>query len=58
MIEHTFVPPEARGRGIAEALVRRAAEDARAEGARVRPLCSYAALVLRRNAELRDVLDA
>ena len=34
---HTFVPPELRGRGVAEKLVRTALEEARQEGRRVVP---------------------
>ena len=58
IIDHTYVPPSARGRGIAEALVRRAVEDARVAGVLVRPHCSYAALIMHRHADLQDVLDA
>ena len=56
VIDHTYVPRPSRGRGVAEALVRRAVEDARASGARILPLCSFAAAVFRRDAGLRDVL--
>ncbi len=48
---HTFVPPELRGRGIAEKLVRAALEYARAESLRVVPACSYVAAFIRRNRE-------
>lgn len=40
---HTWVPPEGRGRGIAEQLVRTALEAARAEGVQIVPQCSYVA---------------
>jgi uncharacterized protein len=56
VIDHTYVPRPSRGRGVAAALVRRAVADARASGARILPLCSYAATVFRRDASLRDVL--
>jgi predicted GNAT family acetyltransferase len=49
---HTFVPPELRGRGIAERLVRAALEYARAEGLRVVPACSYVAAFIERHPEL------
>ena len=39
----TFVPPHARGRGVAAALVAEAFCFARAHGWRVRPSCSYVA---------------
>ncbi|AWI09885.1 GNAT family N-acetyltransferase [Ereboglobus luteus] len=40
---HTFVPPEMRGKGVAEKLVHAALADARAQGRRVDPQCSYVA---------------
>lgn len=46
---HTFVPPELRGKGLAEKLVRRALEDARAAGRRVVPACSYVEVFLQRH---------
>jgi uncharacterized protein len=52
---HTFVPPELRGRGVAEALVRTALEEARQEGRRVVPQCSYVALFIRRNPEFKSL---
>ena len=53
---HTFVPPELRGRGIAEKLVRPALGWARAEKRRVVPACSYVATFIERNLEFRDLL--
>ena len=48
---HTFVPPELRGRGIAEKLVRAGLEYAKQEGLRVIPACSYVASFIRRHRE-------
>jgi predicted GNAT family acetyltransferase len=48
---HTFVPPELRGRGIAEKLVRAGLDYARQESLRVVPECSYVAAFIRRNRE-------
>ncbi len=48
---HTFVPPELRGRGIAEKLVRTALDHARQERYRVVPACSYVATFIRRHRE-------
>lgn len=53
---HTFVPPELRGRGVAEVLVRTALDDARREGLRVVPECSYVAIFIRRHPEFQDLL--
>jgi len=54
--EHTLVPRELEGRGIAGKLVAALIEDARAQGFRVDPQCSYVAAQFRRHpdwAELR-----
>jgi predicted GNAT family acetyltransferase len=53
---HTFVPPELRGRGIAEQLVRAALADARAAGRKVVPACSYVAKFIERHREYQDLL--
>lgn len=42
LIDHTFVPPASRGHDIAQRLIERAAEDARARGLKIIPQCSYA----------------
>lgn len=54
---HTFVPPELRGRGIAEKLVRTALADARKAGRKVVPACSYVAVFIQRNKEFADMLS-
>jgi uncharacterized protein len=53
---HTFVPPELRGRGIAEKLVRAALEHARSERLRVVPACSYVGVFIERHAEFKPLL--
>ena len=53
---HTLVPPELRGRGLAEALVRTALNDARAAGRRVVPQCSYVERFIQRNKEYQSLL--
>jgi predicted GNAT family acetyltransferase len=53
---HTVVPPELRGRGIAEQLVRAALADARAAGRKVVPACSYVAKFIERHQEFADLL--
>ena len=53
---HTLVPPELRGRGIAEKLVRAALAGARAAGRKVTPACSYVAKFIERHREYQDLL--
>ncbi|HEX7631144.1 MAG TPA: GNAT family N-acetyltransferase [Lacunisphaera sp.] len=53
---HTFVPPELRGRGVAEQLVRAALADARKNGRKVVPACSYVAAFIQRHKEFADLL--
>ncbi|HWA28189.1 MAG TPA: GNAT family N-acetyltransferase [Lacunisphaera sp.] len=52
---HTFVPPELRGRGVAEALVRAALAEARAARRQVVPACSYVAKFIERHQEFVDL---
>ncbi len=54
--DHTLVPPEIGGRGVAAALVDALVADAREQGFRIVPQCSYVEAKFRRNpdwAELR-----
>jgi predicted GNAT family acetyltransferase len=53
---HTFVPPELRGRGIAEKLVRAALMDAQAAGRKVVPACSFVAKFIERNREFQGLV--
>lgn len=53
--DHTFVPPSMRGHGLAEKLVARLIGDARAEGSRILPLCSYVAAQFRRHEDWADL---
>lgn len=52
IMTHTFVPPELRGRGLAEKVVRAALEYARAEKLQVVPQCSYVETFIRHHPEL------
>lgn len=54
--DHTFVPDEARGRGIAQQLVEALVADAREAGFRIVPQCSYVAAQFRRHPEWSDLL--
>jgi predicted GNAT family acetyltransferase len=53
---HTEVPPELRGRGIADALARAALDDARRRRLLVRPLCPFAQAFLKRHPEYADLV--
>jgi len=53
---HTFVPPELRGRGIAEKLVRTALEWAKSEQRRIVPACPYVAVFVERNPAFQSLL--
>ena len=52
---HTFVPDEMRGRGIAGKLVDALIADAREQGFRIAPECSYVAAAFRRNPDWADL---
>ena len=54
--EHTLVPRELEGRGIAGKLVDALVADARAQGFRITPQCSYVAAQFRRHPEWADLL--
>ncbi|WP_299365075.1 GNAT family N-acetyltransferase [uncultured Paracoccus sp.] len=56
IIDHTEVPDAMRGRSVGQALVRRAVEDARAEGRSILPLCPFAKAQFSRHPEWQDVL--
>ncbi|HWI10945.1 MAG TPA: GNAT family N-acetyltransferase [Burkholderiaceae bacterium] len=55
-ITHTEVPPPLEGRGIAGELVQALLDHARAQGLKVRPLCSYARAYMRRHPATADLL--
>lgn len=55
---HTLVPPELRGRGVAELLVRAALAEARDKGRRVAATCSYVAAFLLKHPEVQDLVAA
>jgi len=49
--QHTEVPRELRGRGVADTLVRRALEDVRARGERIVPTCPFVRAFLGKHPE-------
>lgn len=54
--EHTIVPRELEGRGIAGKLVDALIADARTHGFRIEPQCAYVAAQFRRHPEWADLL--
>jgi predicted GNAT family acetyltransferase len=55
-IDHTGVPPEFRNAGLALKLVEAGIADARREGVKIVPLCSYVQAQFRRHREWADLL--
>ena len=53
--EHTLVPPEIGGRGIAALLVDALIADARADGFKIDPVCSYVAAQFKRHPDWADL---
>ena len=53
--DHTLVPPPIGGRGVAMRLVEAMIADARREGFRIVPQCSYVAVAFRRHPEWGDL---
>ena len=56
VITHTEVDPAYGGQGIARHLIEEVIAAARRDGAKIVPLCSYAAKMMRRTDECADVL--
>ena len=52
---HTFVPQEMRGKGIAQKLVDALIADARDQGFKIAPDCSYVASAFKRHPEWSDL---
>ena len=53
--DHTLVPPEIGGRGVAAKLVEALVADARESGDRIVPQCSYVEALFRRHPEWVDL---
>jgi predicted GNAT family acetyltransferase len=53
--DHTLVPPEIGNRGVAAELVKALVSDAKVEGFRIRPLCSYVVAAFKRHPEWAGV---
>lgn len=54
--EHTLVPTEIGGRGVAGKLVEALVADAREQGFKVRPVCSYVVKAFEKHPEWGDLL--
>lgn len=54
--EHTLVPTEIGGRGVAARLVEDMVADAREKGFRVHPVCSYVVKAFEKHPEWADLL--
>ena len=55
LVDHTIVPPDIGGRGIAARLVEAIVADARAQGFKVWPQCSYVVAAFDRHPEWADI---
>ncbi len=55
-IDYVFSPPALRGTGASGRLMTALAQDARAKGRTITPICGYAAAWLKRSAEFRDLV--
>ncbi|GGC38532.1 hypothetical protein GCM10011371_27440 [Novosphingobium marinum] len=53
--EHTIVPPAIGGRGVAARLVERMVEDAREEGFKIKPVCSYVVAAFDKHPDWADI---
>lgn len=53
--DHTLVPPEIGGRGVAAALVEALVADARSQGFTIVPQCSYVEAMFRRHPEWAEL---
>ena len=56
IMDHTLVPEEWEGRGIASSLVTAAITAARAEGLMIIPTCSYVIAWMKRHRDERDLV--
>jgi len=54
--DHTLVPPEIGGRGVAARLVEALVADAREAGDKIVPQCSYVAVWFRRHPDQADLV--
>jgi hypothetical protein len=55
-IDYVFAPPALRGTGASGRLMTAVAEEARAKGLKITPICGYAASWLQRSDEFRELV--
>ncbi|MFY9820662.1 MAG: GNAT family N-acetyltransferase [Thermoanaerobaculia bacterium] len=53
-LQHTFVPEELRGHGVAEQLVQAVLDQIKAQGAKFFPTCPFVQAFLKRHPEYRE----
>jgi predicted GNAT family acetyltransferase len=56
IVDHTGVDPELQGKNIGQDLVQAVVEQARAEGKKIMPVCTFAKAVLGKSDQFKDVL--
>ncbi len=56
IMDHTLVPPEWEGRGLASSLVTAAVRAARAEGLKIIPTCTYVIAWMKRHRDDQDLV--
>ena len=57
VMDHTYVPDEFRGRGVATVLAHAALDEARHRSWTIEPRCSFVAAFIERNPEFADLVD-
>ena len=55
LVDHTFTPPEARGKGLAAMLVQAIVDDAREQGFKIAPQCPYVVYKFGKNPDWGDL---
>ncbi|TIX49314.1 N-acetyltransferase [Alteraurantiacibacter aquimixticola] len=55
LVDHTFTPPEARGKGIAAKLVEAIVADAREQGFKIAPQCPYVVYAFGKHPEWEEL---
>lgn len=55
-VDHTRVPKEAEGKGMASALTRGVLDIIRGRGEKIIPVCPFTAAYMRKHSETRDLL--